>query len=193
MTSSNSSQAPSEPQTNHSKSFLSTTQKILVVGGVLTLIGGIVLYRTTQTTRKKERTLVVIKPDAYEKKDQIKERINREGFMIIAERRVNLTPEQVSVFYAEHSQKKFYTNLMQYMSSGPVLVLALEGKDVVRRWRTVMGPTNPIEARQHYPNSIRAVFGGDSIETNAVHGSDSVESAKRELAFFFDIAFDDDM
>merc|ERR1711937_909306 len=118
-----------------------------------------------------ERTLALIKPDSIDSLDEIIRLIRTSGFSILSQRRVALSPEQVSDFYAEHYGKMFFTNLVSYMSSGPVVALALAKKNAIADWRRVMGPTNPF-------------FGKDNTR-NAVHGSDSVLSANREISFFF--------
>merc|ERR1712168_574040 len=131
-----------------------------------------------------ERTLALIKPDSVDDSSEIERIIKTSGFSILAQRRVKLSPEQVSDFYAEHYGKMFFTNLVSYMSSGPVVALVLAKKNAIADWRRVMGPTNPIEARESFPDTLRALFGKDNTR-NAVHGSDSVLSANREISFFF--------
>merc|ERR1711937_187489 len=131
-----------------------------------------------------ERTLALIKPDSIDSLDEIIRLIRTSGFSILSQRRVALSPEQVSDFYAEHYGKMFFTNLVSYMSSGPVVALVLAKKNAIADWRRVMGPTNPIEARESFPDTLRALFGKDNTR-NAVHGSDSVLSANREISFFF--------
>jgi len=131
-----------------------------------------------------EQTLAIIKPDAIAKTDEIEEIILRHGFYILRKRRMQLTPEQTSEFYAEHYGKMFFPSLIAYMSSGPILALILAREDAVTYWRQIIGPTQTSKARDEAPESLRALFGTDN-QKNAVHGSDSTNSAVREIHFFF--------
>uniref|UniRef100_A0A804NSD1 Nucleoside diphosphate kinase n=1 Tax=Zea mays TaxID=4577 RepID=A0A804NSD1_MAIZE len=139
-----------------------------------------------------ERTLAMIKPDGLSGKytEAIKEVILDSGFHIVKETEVQLDAERASVFYAEHSQRSFFDSLVKYITSGPVLAMVLERPDAVAQWRTLIGPTDAKKAKTSHPNStlchfsIRAMCGLDS-EKNCVHGSDSPESADREISFFF--------
>jgi nucleoside diphosphate kinase len=131
-----------------------------------------------------ERTLALIKPDSVDDSSEIERIIKTSGFAILAKRRVNLSPEQVSDFYAEHYGKMFFTNLVSFMSAGPVVALVLAKENAIQDWRLLMGPTNPEEAKELYPDSVRALFGKDNTR-NAVHGSDSRISSAREIGFFF--------
>lgn len=130
-----------------------------------------------------ERTLSIIKPDAVKKNviGQIIARFEKAGLRPVGIKMMTLTKEQSGEFYAVHKARPFYNDLVSYMVSGPVVVMALEGTDAVAMNRKLMGATNPKEAA---PGTIRADF-ADSIEANAVHGSDSLENATRELSFFF--------
>ena len=130
-----------------------------------------------------EHTLSIIKPDAVKdnKIGAILSIFEKEGIKIIAARMVFLTKEQAQAFYAVHKHRPFFDELVTYMTSGPILVLVLEENNVIVRNREIMGSTNPKDAA---PGTIRAQF-GKSIEKNAVHGSDSSETAKTEIAFFF--------
>ncbi|MBF0125291.1 MAG: nucleoside-diphosphate kinase [Magnetococcales bacterium] len=130
-----------------------------------------------------ERTLSIIKPDAVAKNviGAIYARFESAGLRIVAARMLHLSRQQAEAFYEVHRGKKFFNDLANYMSSGPIQVQVLEGEDAVRRHREVMGATNPKEAA---PGTIRADF-ATSIEANAVHGSDSLENAALEIAFFF--------
>lgn len=130
-----------------------------------------------------ERTLSIIKPDAVARNlvGQIIARFENNGLEVIAAKMVRLSDEQAGGFYAEHEARPFYQDLVSYMTSGPVVVQVLEGADAVARNRQLMGATNPKDAE---PGTIRADF-ADSVEANAVHGSDSPASAEREIAFFF--------
>lgn len=131
-----------------------------------------------------ERTLAIIKPEAINKALEIEEIIVRSGFTILQKRRVHMTPEQVSDFYAEHFGKLFFPNLVAYMSSGPVIVYALAREKAISYWREMLGPTNSIKARDTHPDSLRAIYGTDN-QRNGVHGSDSYRSSEREIRFFF--------
>lgn len=130
-----------------------------------------------------ERTLSIIKPDAVSRgvMGKIISRFESEGITILAAKMVNLTKEEAMAFYAVHKDKPFYDSLTDFMSSGPIMVMVLEGNDVIRRNRAIMGATNPGQAER---GTIRAEFGTD-VEKNAVHGSDSPETAEKEIAFFF--------
>lgn len=130
-----------------------------------------------------ERTLAIIKPDAVERKlaGAIIQRIEQEGFQIRAMKLVRLTREQAEGFYAVHRERPFFGSLTAFMSSGPVVVMALEAPDAIRKWRTVMGATDPAKAD---PDTIRRLH-GSSIERNATHGSDAPETAAFEVGYFF--------
>jgi nucleoside-diphosphate kinase len=130
-----------------------------------------------------ELTLSIIKPDAVAKSviGEIYSRLEKEGFKIVAAKMIHLTREQAEAFYAIHKERPFFNDLVNFMISGPVMVQALSRKDAVAKNREIMGATNPAEAA---PGTIRADF-ADSIDANAVHGSDSLENAKKEIAFFF--------
>ena len=132
----------------------------------------------------RERTLSIIKPDAVKRNliGDIYSRFEKAGLAIVGAKMLKLTSEQAGGFYAEHEGKPFYVDLCSYMMSGPVMVQVLEGQDAIVVNRRLMGSTNPAEAA---PGSIRADF-AESIDANAVHGSDSPDSATREIAFFFD-------
>merc|ERR1712242_98287 len=131
-------------------------------------------------------TLAVVKPDAVAagKADEIVERIEAEGFLVIERDTVSLSKERAELFYAEHQGKGFFDDLITFMTSGPVLAMKLEKADAIKGWRTLMGPTNFEIAKKECPSSIRALY-ASSMTKNASHGSDSVESAKRELEFYF--------
>ncbi|MEM7362566.1 MAG: nucleoside-diphosphate kinase [Pseudomonadota bacterium] len=130
-----------------------------------------------------ERTFSIIKPDAVAKNviGDIVSRFEKAGLQVIASRMARLTQEEAGGFYAEHEGKPFYESLVEYMTSGPVIVQVLEGEGAIARNRELMGATNPQEAAA---GTIRADF-AESIDANAVHGSDSPESAAREIAYFF--------
>lgn len=130
-----------------------------------------------------ERTFSIIKPDAVAKNviGQIYSRFEQNGLQIIAAKMLHLTKEQAEGFYAEHSERGFFGDLVAFMTSGPVIMQVLEGENAVLKHREIMGATNPKEAAA---GTIRADF-ASSIDENAVHGSDAVESAAREIAYFF--------
>lgn len=130
-----------------------------------------------------EKTLAIIKPDAVKKRviGRIIQRIEDEGFNILGLKMLKLSLEEAKKFYAVHKDKPFYDSLTEFMSSGPIVVLLLEGEQAIKHWREVMGATNPAEAR---PGTLRREF-GFSIERNAVHGSDSPQTAEAEIKFFF--------
>ena len=130
-----------------------------------------------------ERTLSIIKPDAVSKNviGKIYDRFEKSGLKIIGSKMVHLSAEKAGGFYAEHKERPFYSDLVNFMTSGPVVIQVLEGDDAVIVNRDLMGATNPKEAES---GTIRADF-ADSIDANAVHGSDSKISAQREIAYFF--------
>ncbi len=130
-----------------------------------------------------ERTLGIIKPEIVERGlvGKIISRIEEAGLKIVAMKMVRLTKEQAEGFYYVHRGKFFFDELTSYMSSGPVVVMVLEGQDAISRWRTLMGATDPAKAEE---GTIRKAFGTD-IQRNAVHGSDSPSSASFEICFFF--------
>ncbi|KAI8995899.1 nucleoside diphosphate kinase [Gaertneriomyces semiglobifer] len=137
-------------------------------------------------TTDTERTLALIKPDAYGsgKKDEIVQRVKDEGFTIVKEAEVQWTPEKAQEFYAEHEGKSFYEDLVAWMSSSPIYAMVLEKEDAIKEWRRLAGPTNSNAARESAPRSIRALYGTDGSK-NAVHGSDSPASAVREINVVF--------
>ena len=130
-----------------------------------------------------ERTLAIIKPDAVERgvMGAIIQRMEAADLRIREMRLVRLSKADAERFYAVHRDKRFFDNLTDFISSGPIVVLALEAPDVIRRWRRLMGATDPAKADR---GTIRREY-GSSIETNATHGSDAPETAAYELDFFF--------
>ncbi|MDA8231608.1 MAG: nucleoside-diphosphate kinase [Magnetospirillum sp.] len=130
-----------------------------------------------------ERTLSIIKPDATRRNitGKINARFEEAGLRIVAQKRIRLTKEQAEQFYAVHRERSFFSDLVAFMISGPVVVQVLEGENAVARNREIMGATNPANAA---PGTIRADF-AESVEANSVHGSDSPENAAIEVAFFF--------
>ncbi len=130
-----------------------------------------------------ERTLSIIKPDAVGKNviGDIVGRFEKAGLQVVAMKMLHLSREQAEGFYAEHKERPFFKDLVSFMTSGPVVVQALEGDNAIKLNRDLMGATNPKEAAA---GTIRADF-AETIDENAVHGSDSSESAAREVAYFF--------
>ncbi|MDG4552780.1 MAG: nucleoside-diphosphate kinase [Candidatus Competibacter sp.] len=130
-----------------------------------------------------EHTLSIIKPDAVARNiiGKIYSRFEEQGLQIVAAKMVRLTREQAEIFYAVHRERPFYQELIAYMTSGPVMVQVLEGKDAIVKNREIMGATDPKKAA---PGTIRADF-AESVTQNTVHGSDSPETAFHEIAFFF--------
>src|SRR5687767_744187 len=130
-----------------------------------------------------ERTLSIIKPDATRRNitGRINAKFEESGLRIVAQKRLRLTREQAEAFYEVHKERPFYRDLVNFMTSGPVVVQVLEGENAVTKNRDVMGATNPANAA---PGTIRKEF-AESIEANSVHGSDSTDNAKIEIAFFF--------
>ena len=131
----------------------------------------------------KEHTFSIIKPDATRRNltGQINAKFEENGLRIIAQKRLRMTQEMAEKFYAVHKERPFYNDLVNFMISGPVVVQVLEGEDAVALNRKIMGATNPKDADS---GTIRKEF-AESIEANSVHGSDSLENAKTEIAFFF--------
>ena len=130
-----------------------------------------------------ERTFSIIKPDATRRNltGAINDRLERAGLKIIAQRRIRMNREQAEGFYGVHRERPFFSTLVQFMTSGPVVVQVLEGENAVAKYREVMGATDPAKAAA---GTIRKDF-AESIEANSVHGSDSADNAKTEIAFFF--------
>ncbi len=130
-----------------------------------------------------ERTLAIIKPDAVRAKNagKIIDHIEQAGFNIIGMKKLQLTREEAELFYAVHRERRFFGELVDFMISGPVVVLALEKDGATAAWRDLMGATNPDEAAE---GTMRKLFGAN-IGENATHGSDSPETAHTEVAFFF--------
>lgn len=131
-----------------------------------------------------EKTLAIIKPDALEKGivGELCKRMEDGGLKIVGIKMLQLTPKKAEGFYAVHQGKPFFANLIKFMSSGPCVVICLEGEGAIRRWRDTMGATDPEKATE---GTIRKDFGND-IEKNAVHGSDATETARFEISYFFE-------
>src|SRR5471030_3203130 len=130
-----------------------------------------------------QRTLAIIKPDAVERRlaGKIIQRIEDEGFQIRAMQRMHLSQRQAEGFYEVHRERPFFGSLTAFMSSGPVIVLVLEAPDAIKKWRTLMGATDPAKADA---GTMRKLF-AQSIERNATHGSDAVDTAAYEIGYFF--------
>ena len=130
-----------------------------------------------------ERTLAIIKPDAVERRlaGKILQRIEDEGFQIRAMKRISLSIRQAEGFYAVHRERPFFGSLTKFMSTGPAIVLVLEAPDAIKKWRTLMGATDPAKAD---PGTMRKEF-AESIERNATHGSDAPDTAAYEIGYFF--------
>ncbi|MDG2236162.1 MAG: nucleoside-diphosphate kinase [Arenicellales bacterium] len=131
-----------------------------------------------------ERTFSIVKPDAVRRDliGKITTRFEAGGLQVIASRMIQLTRVQAQEFYAVHRERPFYNDLVEYMTSGPVMVQVLEGENAITRNREIMGATNPVEAA---PGTIRADF-AESLEANSVHGSDGPDTAQEEIGFFFE-------
>ena len=131
----------------------------------------------------KEQTLSIIKPDAVERNliEKIKDILTENGLQIKESKKIHVTKDEAAEFYKVHQSKPFYNDLCQYLSSGPIFVMVLEGENAVSNNRKLMGATDPKNAEE---NTIRKLF-GISIDKNSVHGSDSIENAKKEINFFF--------
>ena len=132
---------------------------------------------------KVEKTLSIIKPDAVERDliDEIKNIFIKNNLNIKESKKIQITKDEAAEFYKVHQSKPFYNDLCAYLSSGPIVVMILEGSNAVAANRKIMGATNPKDAEE---NTIRKLF-GISIDKNSVHGSDSLENAKKEIDFFF--------
>ena len=130
-----------------------------------------------------QRTFSIIKPDATKRNitGKIIDRFESAGLRIVASKRIHMTTEQAQGFYAVHKERPFYNDLVEFMTSGPVVVQVLEGENAIAKNREVMGATNPAEADE---GTIRKDF-AESIEANSVHGSDAPETAAEEIKFFF--------
>jgi nucleoside-diphosphate kinase len=130
-----------------------------------------------------EKTFAIIKPDAVKAKriGNIISRIEQEGFSILGMKKIFITKPQAAEFYAVHQGKPFFAELVEFMTSGPVVVMALEKENAIKAWRDLMGATNPEKAE---PNTLRKLY-GTNVGSNATHGSDAPETAQIELGLFF--------
>ncbi len=141
------------------------------------------MYTHPKGTTLAERTFAIIKPDAVRRHliGRILQRVEDEGFTVRAMKLLHLTKKEAEGFYAVHRERPFFGSLTDFMSSGPAVVLALEAPDAIRKWRTLMGATDPAKADA---GTLRREF-GESIENNVTHGSDAPDTAAFELAYFF--------
>ena len=130
-----------------------------------------------------EQTLSIIKPDAVERNlvEEIKNIFKKNNLNIKESKKIQISKEEAAEFYRVHQSKPFYDELCSYLSSGPIVVMILQGENAISMNRELMGATNPIDAKE---NTIRKMY-GISIDKNSVHGSDSIENAKKEIEFFF--------
>ena len=130
-----------------------------------------------------EQTLSIIKPDAVERnlENKIKSFFREKNLKILRSKKVQITKEEAADFYKIHQTKPFYENLCNYLSSGPIVVMVLEGEEAISKNRQIMGATDPMNAEE---GTLRKMY-GISIDKNSVHGSDSIENAKTEINFFF--------
>ncbi|CAL7963635.1 nucleoside-diphosphate kinase [Alphaproteobacteria bacterium] len=167
------------------KRTLSVISTILLLSFVAYVTSGATVSnaQSTACNNMAERTLSIIKPDATKRNitGLISAEFEAAGLRIVAQKKVWLTRKQAEDFYAVHRERPFYRSLAESMISGPIMVQVLEGENAVVKSRDVIGATNPVDAA---PGTIRKKY-AESIEANSVHGSDSVESAKKEIAFFF--------
>ncbi|KAK3557409.1 hypothetical protein QTP70_026653 [Hemibagrus guttatus] len=158
--------------------------RVIVFSRQLNLIDYGDQYTANKLGSRKERTLAMIKPDAVTKVGSIIQMVYDAGLIVTKAKMTKLPGKQAADFYIEHQSKSFFNNLVQFVSSGPIIVMELMGDEAVSAWRKVLGPTDSGVARKDAPSSLRAQFGTDGTK-NAGHGSDSLASAARELEFFF--------
>ncbi|NDD59039.1 MAG: nucleoside-diphosphate kinase [Chlamydiae bacterium] len=160
-------------------------KKIFIFIGLIAALWSISSYASCGCCGKTavQRTLSIVKPDAVSSGHigDISARFEQEGLKIVAAKMVKLSKEKAGSFYAVHKERPFYASLVDFMSSGPIFVMVLEGDDAVAKNRQIMGATHPGMAAE---GTLRALYATD-VEKNAVHGSDSRDSAKQEIAFFF--------
>lgn len=141
-------------------------------------------YTSNKLQQSSSKTYAMIKPDAVSRAGEIIHRIYQEDFVVCQAKKIVLSRSQAEQFYSEHEGKDFFQKLINFVTSGPVIAMELMGVDCIKKWRTLLGPTNTATAKETAPDSIRALFGTDATR-NACHGSDSEESAKKEIEFFF--------
>ncbi|KAF7662485.1 hypothetical protein LDENG_00234500 [Lucifuga dentata] len=131
-----------------------------------------------------EKTLALIKPDAIDKAEEIEDIILKSGFIILQKRRLQLSPEQCSDFYAEQYGKPLFPSLTAFMSSGPVVALSMARDNAIAHWKDIIGPVNSTKAKETHPECLRAKYGTSDLR-NALHGSESFDAAEREIKFMF--------
>lgn len=141
-------------------------------------------YTARSVGKNQERTLAIIKPDAVRYLGDIISAVYENGFTIARMRMIRLAQNEAMFFYSEHKSKEFFPRLTEFMTSGPIVAMELVGPDAIHRWRSMIGPTDSLRAKEQGPHLLRARFGTDGTR-NALHGSDSTESAQREISFFF--------
>jgi nucleoside-diphosphate kinase len=156
---------------------------IFAVLVLVAIVGAYIFYEKKSLQQGPQQTLSIIKPDAVaaNKSGLIIAQIEAAGLQVIAAKMIRLSPHQAELFYAVHKDRPFYKSLVEFMSSGPIIAMVLEGDNAVTSYRSLMGATDPLKAE---PLTLRKEF-GTSVDHNAVHGSDSLENAKKEIAFFF--------
>jgi len=169
----------------------SVTAKDMFIGNTVTVFSRRLLieeYGNEQTRlhiqHNHEITFAMVKPDGIENLGKILSAVEDAEFMISKAKMTKLNRAQAAIFYQEHKERDFFDDLMDYVTSGPVMAMELMRTNAVKHWRQLLGPTDPLKGRMDFPDTIRAKFGKDTTK-NAAHGSDSAESADRELAFFF--------
>ncbi|XP_059201482.1 nucleoside diphosphate kinase homolog 5 [Centropristis striata] len=140
--------------------------------------------QTSQTRIYVERTLALVKPDAIHKVDEIEDIILKSGFIILQKRKLQLSPEQCSDFYADQYGKLLFPSLTAFMSSGPIIAMSLARKNAIAHWKSIIGPVNSAKARETHPGCLRAKYGTSDLK-NALHGSESFHAAEREIKFMF--------
>ncbi|KAM7417780.1 hypothetical protein PAMA_017432 [Pampus argenteus] len=131
-----------------------------------------------------ERTLALIKPDAIHKSEEIEDTILKSGFTVLQKRKLQLSPEQCSDFYADQYGKLFFPSLTAFMSSGPIIAFTLARDNAIAHWKSIIGPVNSTKARETHPECLRAKYGTSDLR-NALHGSESFHAAEREIKFIF--------
>ena len=168
---------------------MQTLKQAIASGALLILLGSLLFGLLKLNTclykgkNSMERTFAMIKPDAIAAGNtgKIIDIIEKNGFNICAMQKKQLTEEQARAFYAVHKERPFYNELVEFITSGPVIALCLEQDNAIKNWRNLMGATNPLNAEE---GTIRKLF-GENVGHNAVHGSDAPETAQQELAQFF--------
>jgi nucleoside-diphosphate kinase len=158
--------------------------KVTIFSRVLTIVSYTDIATQAKQANDCERTFAMIKPCSYQNMGKIIDAVQQEGFAINKLKMSKFTKETSEIFYGEHIGKPFFPNLQEFITSDVVIGMELIAPNAIQKWRTFIGPTNTQKAKEEAPNSIRALFGTDGTK-NAVHGSDSPQSAAREIQFFF--------